>query len=155
MSIAIFVLRLLLGAPLIVAGVLKAHDGVAATASTVAGYRILPPFLVAPLGLILPYFEIGLGAYLVLGLFTRGAALVAAAQFAVFAAAVASLVVRHIPANCGCFGAGDNTPPSWAHVAGDGVLVLAALAVALRAPGRFAIDSILVRRSALDEAHGT
>ena len=155
MGSVVFVGRLLLGALLLVAGVLKAHDGAAVTASTIAGYRLLPPFIVAPLGLFLPYFEIGLGAYLVIGLFTRGAAYIAAAQFAVFAVAVASLVIRHIPANCGCFGAGTNTPPSWGHVAVDLALAVAALGVGLRAPGILSVDTVLARRSALDEAHGT
>jgi len=151
----ILVLRVALGVLLIVAGVLKAHDGMAVTDSTIAAYRILPPAVVAPLGLFLPYFEIGLGAYLVLGLFTRGAAWIAAAQFVVFAGAVASLVIRHIPANCGCFGAGQNVPPTWGHVAVD--LALAALCafIALRAPGALAVDAFLGARSGLDESHET
>jgi len=151
----IFLLRVALGALLIVAGVLKAHDGPAVTASTVAGFRLLPPSLNALLGLFLPYFEIGLGLYLGAGLFTRGAGFIAAAQFAIFAAAVGSLVVRHIPANCGCFGAGANTPPSWGHVAVDLLLALAALAIALRPPGRFAVDNVLARRNAFEAEHGT
>jgi uncharacterized membrane protein YphA (DoxX/SURF4 family) len=144
----IFVLRVALGALLLVAGALKAHDGVAQTASTIAGYRILPPFAVAPLALFLPYFEIGLGAYLILGLFTRSSGYIAAAQFAVFAAAVASLVVRGIPANCGCFGAGTNMPPSWGHVAVDLVLAGAAVLVAQRGPGAAALDARLGHGSA-------
>jgi uncharacterized membrane protein YphA (DoxX/SURF4 family) len=151
----IFVLRVALGVLLIVAGVLKAHDGAAVTDSTIAAYRILPPVLVAPLGVLLPYFEIGLGAYLVVGLFVRGAGLVAAAQFVIFAGAVASLVVRQIPANCGCFGAGQNTPPSWGHVSVDLALAGVAVFVALRGPGLLAVDNYLAARSALDETHGT
>jgi uncharacterized membrane protein YphA (DoxX/SURF4 family) len=136
----IFALRAGIGALLIVAGVLKAHDGPAATATTIAGYRILPPGLVAPLGVALPYVEILLGGYLAAGLFTRVAAWVTAFQFAIFAAAVGSLVVRGIPADCGCFGSALATPPSWGHVAGDVVLGLGALAIALAPPGAFAVD---------------
>jgi uncharacterized membrane protein YphA (DoxX/SURF4 family) len=134
---------LALGGVLLVAGVLKAHDGPAATAGSIAAYRLLPPGVVAPLGVFLPYFEIVLGAYLLFGLFTRPVALVAAFQFVVFAAAVASLVVRGIPADCGCFGSSVSTPPSWGHVALD--LVLAALAglVARFAPGALAVDRLL------------
>jgi uncharacterized membrane protein YphA (DoxX/SURF4 family) len=154
-GIVILVLRVAIGGLLVVAGALKAHDGIEATTATVAAYRILPPLLVAPLGVLLPYFEIGLGAYLVLGLFTRGAGVVAAAQFGIFGAAVASLVVRQIPAACGCFGSGDTTPPSWGHVAADLGLALLALLVALRGPGLLAIDSVLARRSASHDSHGT
>ena len=148
MGSLVLVLRVALGGLLIVAGVLKAIDGPDATASTIAGYRILPPFIVAPLGIFLPYFEIGLGAYLVLGLFVRGAAIVAAAQFVIFAGAVASLVIRRIPANCGCFGSGTNTPPSWGHVGVDLILAALTLFVALRGPGALAVDNYLAAKAA-------
>ena len=124
-------LRVALGALLVVAGVMKAHDGPVLTATAIAGYRLLPPALVAPLGVALPYCEILLGAYL------------AAAQFALFSAAVASLVIRHIPADCGCFGSAIATPPSWGHVAADVLLALLALAVARTAPGALALDHVL------------
>lgn len=155
MGLLILVLRVALGALLIVAGVLKAHDGVALTASTVAAYRILPSSVVAPLALFLPYFEIGLGGYLVLGLFTRASGYVAAAQFTVFAAAVASLVVRGIPASCGCFGAGQNEPPSWGHVGFDLMLAAIAVLIARLGPGRLALDARLGGGGALNATDGT
>jgi len=140
MGIVITILRVALGLLLLVAGVLKAHDGAAATAASVAGYRILPPVIVGPIGVALPYFEILLGGYLVVGLFTRIAAWVAAGQFLLFGVAVASLVIRQIPADCGCFGSGVRTPPSWGHVAGDVALALLACAVARFGPGVLAVD---------------
>jgi len=139
----IFALRVAIGGVLLVAGVLKAHDGPTATAATIAGYRVLPGAFVAPLGAALPYVEIVLGGYLVAGLFTRVAAALAAVQFAIFSAAVASLVVRHIAADCGCFGSGLPTPPSWGHVTVDVVFVLASAAIAWGAPGAFAVDRYL------------
>jgi uncharacterized membrane protein YphA (DoxX/SURF4 family) len=139
----VLALRVGVGALLVVAGVLKAHDGPIGTAITIAGYRILPQPAVAPLGIVLPYFEIMLGAYLFAGLFTRVAGWVAAAQFAAFAVAVGSLVVRKIPADCGCFGSSVPVPPSWWHVAFDVLLAVAAGAIALRGPGAFALDRLL------------
>ncbi|MBD5635244.1 MAG: DoxX family membrane protein [Candidatus Eremiobacteraeota bacterium] len=143
MAYLIFAVRVALGALLLVAGVLKAHDGPAATATTIAGYRLLPPDVVAPLGLALPYVEILLGGYLVAGMFTRVAGWIAAAQFAVFSVAVASLVVRKIPADCGCFGSALPVPPSWGHVALDVLLGFAAAGVAAYAPGAFAVERYL------------
>jgi putative oxidoreductase len=143
MAYLILALRVALGALLLVAGVLKAHNGAAATAVTIAGYRILPGVLVAPLGIALPYFEIFLGLYLVAGLFTRISGWIAAGQFAIFSVAVASLVIRGIPADCGCFGSALPTPPSWGHVAFDLLLTALAALIALRAPGRFAVDQFL------------
>lgn len=143
MAHLIFALRLFVGGLLVVAGVLKAHDGPALTATFVAGYRIVPATLVAPLAVALPYVEIMLGGYLMVGLFTRLAAWLVSAQFIVFAGAVGSLVVRHISADCGCFGSAVRTPPSWGHVAADIALGLGAAAIALRAPGSFALDPLL------------
>jgi uncharacterized membrane protein YphA (DoxX/SURF4 family) len=139
-ALAVLVARVAIGLLLIVAGVLKAHDGPSATALSIAAYRILPPLAVKLLGVALPYLEIFLGAYLVLGLFTRAAAWVAAGQFVVFAGAVASLVIRQLPADCGCFGSSIPTPPSWGHVGADLVLAAVSAGIALGAPGLFAID---------------
>ncbi len=143
MGYVVFVLRVAIGGLLLVAGILKAHDGPSATASSIAGYRILPPVIVAPLGVALPYAEIVLGGYLGAGLFTRAAALVGSVQFAIFSGAVASLVVRRLPADCGCFGSRIPTPPSWGHVAADVVLTAAAAVIAWHAPGAYAVDRLL------------
>ena len=143
MAILVTIARVALGLLLIVAGVLKAHDGVAATASSIAAYRILPAAVVGPIGVALPYVEILLGAMLAAGLFTRVAAYIASGQFAIFAAGVASLVIRQIPADCGCFGSGVKTPPSWGHVAGDVALALVALGVARFGPGLLVVDDWL------------
>jgi putative oxidoreductase len=139
MQFAVTASRLVLGALLIVAGALKighAPD----LASAIAGFRLLPPVPVSVMALVLPPLEIFLGLYLVAGLFTRAAAWISAGMFLVYAGAIASAVVRGIPANCGCFGPHDVATADWPHVAFD--LVLAALAafVALRAPGALALD---------------
>ncbi|HTA38048.1 MAG TPA: MauE/DoxX family redox-associated membrane protein, partial [Candidatus Acidoferrales bacterium] len=81
-----------------------------------------------------------LGGYLVVGLFTRTAAIVAAAQFVIYAGAIASAVIRHIPANCGCFGPHDAAVADWPHVAFDLALALVSAIVAYRAPGILAVD---------------
>ncbi|MGB6985667.1 MAG: MauE/DoxX family redox-associated membrane protein [Candidatus Aquilonibacter sp.] len=136
---AVALARWLLGALLVWAGALKVGHP-EALASVIAGFRLLPPGIVAPLAVMLPYFEILLGLYLIAGLFTRAAAWVAAAQFVVYAGAIASAVLRGIPANCGCFGPGDTAVADWPHVGFDLALAAIALFIALRAPGAFAFD---------------
>jgi uncharacterized membrane protein YphA (DoxX/SURF4 family) len=128
-----------LGGLLLVAGVLKAGHA-AELAATIAGFRILPAAIVGPLALALPYVEILLGAYLVAGLFTRAVAIVVTAQFIAYAAAIASAVVRHIPANCGCFGPNDSSVADWPHVAFDLALAATSAFVVYGAPGLFAVD---------------
>jgi uncharacterized membrane protein YphA (DoxX/SURF4 family) len=141
---AVTIARLALGGLLIVAGALKiGHANELAAA--IAGFRLLGPDLVAPLAVILPFFEVLLGAYLVVGLFTRISAYVASAAFVVYGIAIGSAVVRHIPANCGCFGPNDTAVADWPHVAFDLTIAAFALAIARFAPGAFALDRRLNR----------
>ncbi len=121
------------------AGVLKIGHP-AELASAIAGFRLLPPAVVGPLALALPFVELLLGAYLIAGLFTKTIALVVAAQFIIYAGAIASAVLRHIPASCGCFGPNDSATADWPHVAFDLLLAAAAIFVASAAPGALAVD---------------
>ena len=133
------VLRIALAAVLIVAGALKIGHA-ADLASAIAGFRLLPGAVVAPLALALPYVEIFFGGYLLLGLFTRTVAIVIAVQFALYAGAIASAVLRHIPADCGCFGPHDVATADWPHVAFDLALAAIAAIIAYGAPGALALD---------------
>jgi len=139
MNAAVLVVRVLLGGLLVVTGLLKVGHA-PDLAAAIAGFRLLPSAAIGPLALALPFFEIMLGGYLIAGLFTRTAAIVAAVQFTVYAAAIASAVLRHIPANCGCFGPNDAAVADWPHVAFDLALVVAAAFIAYAAPGMLAID---------------
>ncbi|HVN69595.1 MAG TPA: MauE/DoxX family redox-associated membrane protein [Candidatus Binatia bacterium] len=144
MEAAVFVVRVLLGGLLLVAGILKVGHP-AELAASIAAFRLVPAAVAGPLALGLPYVEILLGAYLLVGLFTRAAAIVSTLQFVAYAAAIASAVLRHIPANCGCFGPGDSAVADWPHVAFDLALAGASAFVAAGAPGAFAVDRRLRR----------
>ena len=141
MRIAVFISRVVVGGVLLAAGALK-FGHFDSLASTMAAFRLplLTPQVIAPLSIAIPCLEVLLGLYLLLGLFTRVAALAAAAEFLLFAAAIASLVVRGIPAACGCFGPGDTRPASWEEVARDLILAVLAAFIAWRAPGAWALD---------------
>ncbi len=143
-ELAVTIVRGALGVLLIATGALKighAND----LAAAIAGFRLLSPDIVAPLALVLPFVEVLLGVYLLFGLFTRVAAYVASGAFVLYALAIASAVVRHIPANCGCFGPNDRAVADWPHVAFDVILAGVALGVALGAPGAFALDRRITR----------
>lgn len=133
--------RLIVGGTLLAAGVLKiGHFD--ALASTIASYRIpfLGPAIIAPMSIAIPLIEVLLGAYLLIGLYTRVIGALALCEFAIFAAAVASVVMRGIPASCGCFGPGDTRPASWVEVARDIGLALLAALIVWRGPGVLALD---------------
>lgn len=142
MRVAVAVVRVAMGLVLAVAGALKIGHA-PALAAAIAGFRLLPASVVAPLSIGLPFLEVFIGLYLLAGFYTRAAAVVAAAQYLLYAGAIASAVIRGIPANCGCFGPNDSATADWPHVAFD--LALAALCafVAWRGPGAFALDERL------------
>ncbi|HEY6235094.1 MAG TPA: MauE/DoxX family redox-associated membrane protein [Candidatus Elarobacter sp.] len=138
-GIGVLVLRVVLGAIFVVAGASKVgHADM--FAAQIAGFRLLPQTVIAPLALGLPFLEVMLGGYLILGLFTRASAWVAVALLAAFDGAIASAVVRGMSVSCGCFGPNDATVTTWAEVARDAIFVLLAVIVALRAPGALALD---------------
>ena len=139
MSWVVLALRLALGAIFIVAGFSKAGHA-DQFAAQIAGFRLLPQFAIAPLAIALPYLELLLGAYLILGLFSRISAWTAVALLAIFDGAIASAVVRGMTVSCGCFGPTDTTVTTWTEVARDAVFVLLAVIVALRPPGALALD---------------
>jgi putative oxidoreductase len=136
---AVLALRLILGAIFIVAGASKVGHA-AEFAAQIAAFRILPTAVIAPMALVLPFFELLLGAYLIIGLFTRGAAWVAVLLLTAFDLAIASAVVRGMTVNCGCFGPTDTTVTTWGEVGRDAVFIVMALIVALWAPGMLALD---------------
>jgi uncharacterized membrane protein YphA (DoxX/SURF4 family) len=136
---AVLVVRVVLGGIFVVAGASKVGHA-AEFAQQIAAFRLLPQPVIAPMALVLPFLEIMLGGYLVVGLFTRAAAWVAALLLLVFDGAIASAVVRGMTLNCGCFGTHDTTVTSWAEVARDAVFVLLAVFVALRPPGMLSLD---------------
>lgn len=139
LPVAVLILRILIGAVFVVAGFSKAGHA-ELFAAQIAGFRLLPQVVIAPMALVLPYLEMLLGGYLIVGLFTRASAWIAVALLAVFDLAIASAVVRGLTISCGCFGPNDTTVTSWAEVARDAVLVVFAAIVALRAPGMLAVD---------------
>ena len=145
MQLAVLFVRVILGGVLLVTGALKVGH-TPDLASAIAGFRLLPASVIPLMALLLPFFEILLGVYLLLGLFTRVTAWVVCVQFVVYGAAIASAVIRGIPANCGCFGPHDTATADWPHVGFDLFLAVLAALIALYAPGALALDERLSKR---------
>jgi putative oxidoreductase len=102
--------RLTLGGVLVYAGAAKATD-TAAFADVIANFEILPPRGYQTLAVVLPWVEMGLGLFLICGLFSRVAALLSMLLCLTFGAAVLSAIVRGLDIACGCFGTSE-----YAHV---------------------------------------
>jgi uncharacterized membrane protein YphA (DoxX/SURF4 family) len=138
-TVVVTLLRVAVGALFVIAGGSKVgHADL--FAAQIAAFGLVPHGLVAPMALLLPFFEVLLGGYLILGLYTRPAAIVAVVQLAIFATAIGSAVIRGLSLSCGCFGPHDGTVTSWPEVARDLLFAAIAAFVAWRGPGMLALD---------------
>jgi len=126
---ALFLLRLALGVPLLWAGVVKAQDPLL-FAQTVRAYEVLPLPLIHPFAVIVPWVEMAAGLCLVLGFWTRSAALLTLPLLLAFEAALGVNLYRGASFSCGCF-ALDGTGGSLHEAALRNVFLIAAALVLL------------------------
>lgn len=104
------VARLALGGVLFVAGAIKIPYPYKAAAAMRA-YELLPNSLASFFGYILPWFEVGLGLLLILGVASRLSGLIGALLMILFIAAISSAWARGLTIDCGCFGGGGQVDP--------------------------------------------
>jgi uncharacterized membrane protein YphA (DoxX/SURF4 family) len=126
-------LRLILGGVLLVAGALKVTDPYS-SATSVRAYQILPVDLANFLGFVLPFAEVAIGIFLIVGIWVRLNAIAGGALMIMFIIAISQAWIRGISLDCGCFGNGglleSDELPVWNYtleIARD--IVLAAFAV--------------------------
>ncbi len=136
--------RMIVGGVLLYAGFMKAVGPSAEFAALIEAYKILPPSLLSPLALALPWIEMWLGTFLIFGFFTRPSAAAATLLFTVFLAALASTLVRGIDlASCGCFGA-DALSPRYTIILDSVLMVLSIILTVLSKDScRWSLDTYL------------
>ncbi|MGZ4453246.1 MAG: MauE/DoxX family redox-associated membrane protein [Nocardioides sp.] len=142
--------RLVVGGVWIAAGALKLPDP-AESVRAVRAYRLLPEAVVPTIGHGLPILEILVGGCLVLGLLTRGAAIVSAGLLVAFIIGISSAWARGISIECGCFGGGGGSVSAtnaypW-DLARDAGLLLASLYLAVRPSSTWSLDRTLLARA--------
>jgi uncharacterized membrane protein YphA (DoxX/SURF4 family) len=138
--------RLVAGGVWIWAGLLKLpHPEQSVLA--VRAYQLLPGDSATPVGHLLPVLEIVVGGCLVLGLLTRGAAVVSGLLFVAFIIGIASVWARGITIDCGCFGGGGYDANAASHypweIARDSGLLLLSAYLLWQGRTRLALDNVL------------
>ncbi|MEP9364147.1 MauE/DoxX family redox-associated membrane protein [Nocardioides sp. CN2-186] len=146
-----FVLRLVVGGVWIWASALKITDP-AQSVAAVRAYQLLPSSLISPVGQLLPVIEMVVGVTLVLGLLTRGSAVVSSLLFVAFIIGISSVWARGITIDCGCFGGGGVDPDAaskypW-EIARDVALLGASIYLVWLRSTRLALDNVLFPRPA-------
>lgn len=141
LSVILLLCRVVAGGALLLAGVLKVGGNPAAFALSIEAFRLVPGFLVPPLAFYLPWFEIIVGAALVIGLWGREAAVLTLALYAAFTLGLLSVVLRGMDIDCGCFGGlFGSESAGLATITRNVVLMAMSLGVCLLGSGRFALQ---------------
>jgi len=158
-AIAALPARLVVGGIFLIAGIDKVQAP-GAFADAIRAFHLLPPELVLPLAFVLPWLELLVAAYLLLGFMTRPASIGAGVLLLGFVVALgSSLVTGNTDHACGCFGSGDSVNPVLAFLAGgstitwwdlirDLLLIGLATLVFVCGPGLLSLDGLIGRRSA-------
>ena len=103
---ALLVFRVVLGGLFVYAGAVKVLEPLD-FAQNILNYQLVGQSLAFITALILPWLEILAGAFLVAGVWKRGAALVVSGLLVLFIALTAVTMIRGLDVDCGCFGAID------------------------------------------------
>jgi putative oxidoreductase len=96
--------RVVLGGLFIYAGVVKVGDPLD-FAQDIRNYRLVGQSLSFIAAVVLPWLEILAGAFLIAGIWTRGAALVITGLLVFFIVLTLVTMARGLDVDCGCFGA--------------------------------------------------
>ncbi len=108
LTMGVLVARLIVGSLFILAGWLKMRSGTGWFYLQILEFRITGRGFARTLSLILPPLEIGLGVFLVLGLFTQWVSIISFVLLFSFTAVVLHASWLGRSTACGCFGRRDN-----------------------------------------------
>jgi putative oxidoreductase len=115
--------RLLLGAIFITFALSKIMRP-AVFALNVVDYGMMPSWGVNLWALVLPWAELVVGLFLILGIRTRAAATLIAAMNIIFIVGLVDAIFHHLPINCGCVGEVGEPVNWWKVTKNAGMLVM-------------------------------
>ena len=112
----------------------------------VHAYDLLPGSLEAPFAYALPFVELAVGAYLLIGLLVRPVAIFACFLMLVFIAAMAQAWARGLSLDCGCFGTLAREPVGLVTILRDAALGIPSLVLAIWPARHWSLDSAWLGR---------
>ena len=137
------IFRLSLGTVLLVAGYLKAIN-LQKSAMAVRAYEMLPVSVANLFGHVLPWFEIAIGALLIIGAAVKISAALGGFTMLMFIVAISQAWARGLSIDCGCFGGGGTVAPDQTkyleEILRDFGLMLMAFFLYRFPKGRFGLD---------------
>ena len=139
--------RLVLGGVFLYAGASKVFDP-GGLAASIRSYGLgLPEWFVTLSAYALPPFEVLLGFYLLVGLFTRASAWTTNGMMFLFIVALTQGALRGLEIDCGCFGpaSGEEASSLWVDLTRDLGRLALGLQLAFAPSGKFSLDARLRR----------
>ncbi|MDX9910236.1 MAG: MauE/DoxX family redox-associated membrane protein [Phycisphaerales bacterium] len=147
-STAMLALRVLLAALFGFAAWVKLRDPQYFLTS-VKGFRLIPEIMQVQVTYLVPWIEAACAVLLLLGLWTRAAAVVLSLAIVGFIAGLFEVVQAGRSVECGCFGKFsficDKGPLGWCNIAQNAGLLICAVVLVIRGGGRAALDWALDR----------
>jgi uncharacterized membrane protein YphA (DoxX/SURF4 family) len=137
--------RMVAAAIWLVSGVAKVVD-LSRFEAQVEAYKLLPGGLEAPFAYALPFVEIAIGLYVLVGLLVRPVAIFACLVMVVFIAAMAQAWARGLTLDCGCFGALARERVGLGAILRDAALGIPSLVLALWPARRWSPDALWLGR---------
>lgn len=138
---------MLVGIVLLVAGLLKITD-VQGMVVAINAYQIFPLNVIDVLAWVIPATEIIIGILLILGMFTRFAAIIASLMFISFICGISWAWSQGYSIDCGCFGGGGQIAPDQtqyvSEILRDLGLLAASLWLVVRPASTLSIDQWLL-----------
>jgi putative oxidoreductase len=115
-------------------------------ARAIANYHLLPTAAVNLAAVILPWVELLVGLFLILGLLTRASSLLTISLLGLFTIAIAISLARGLDISCGCFGTSSARKVGWSAL-GEDVAMLAGSLLIFVFPNTFASLENYIRKS--------
>ncbi len=126
--------RVVLGALFIYSSMDKIAN-MSAFAEIILNYRILPVQLVNLLAIFLPWLELLVGIFLVVGRFQRASLIIYSTLLVVFIVALSQALLRGLDISCGCFSVEPSTTSDvWLRIVEDIVLLFFSVNLYLNLP---------------------
>lgn len=140
-DLALLLARLGAGGLFLLAGWIKAQNPLAFVLA-IEGFKLFPEAVIPFFAFTVPVLELLCGAMLVCGFGTREAGFVLLGMTTAFTLAIASVLLRGMKVDCGCFGSmfGEAKPISWLTIGRNLLFLGSFLALTLFGGGRFSID---------------
>lgn len=121
-----FAFRFLVGFIFLIAAIPKIADP-SSFVKSIEAYQLIPTIFINLTALFIPWVELLIGLFLLVGVMLRGSAILSAGLFAAFSIIIAISLLRGLSIDCGCFGP-NSSPLTWMRFWEDiGLLLLSIL----------------------------